>query len=450
MSYPHHIRAILILGLPLVGSHLAQFAVHLVDTIMLGWYGVDPLAASGLATSLLFVIFIMGSGFAFAVMPMVAEAATSDQDQNIRRITRMGMWLSIIFAAVFLPVMIWSGSLLRLAGQDPVLSDLAQDYLRIAGFGLFPALLIMVLKSYLAALERTQIVLWITLAGVAVNSALNWLLIFGNWGLPELGLRGAAIASVITHLASLAALMIYAMRTRGLREHALFQRIWRVDTGALGQVFRLGWPIGLTNLAESGLFSASAFLMGLIGTLPLAAHTIALQIASATFMIHIGLSQAATVRAGRALGRGDVAGLGRGGMAALMLSMIVVAITIALFLGVPELLMTGFLAPDVESRAEIIAIGVTLLAVAGLFQLVDAGQVMALGMLRGVMDTRVPMIMAAFSYWVMGFPASYLLGIAYGYGSVGIWLGLVIGLAFAALLLWWRFVRLYAQMKAAP
>jgi MATE family multidrug resistance protein len=450
MSYPHHIRAILILGLPLVGSHLAQFAVHLVDTIMLGWYGVDPLAASGLATSLLFVIFIMGSGFAFAVMPMVAEAATSDQDQNIRRITRMGMWLSIIFAAVFLPVMIWSGSLLRLAGQDPVLSDLAQDYLRIAGFGLFPALLIMVLKSYLAALERTQIVLWITLAGVAVNSALNWLLIFGNWGLPELGLRGAAIASVITHLASLAALMIYAMRTRGLREHALFQRIWRVDTGALGQVFRLGWPIGLTNLAESGLFSASAFLMGLIGTLPLAAHTIALQIASATFMIHIGLSQAATVRAGRALGRGDVAGLGRGGIAALMLSMIVVAITIALFLGVPELLMTGFLAPDVESRAEIIAIGVTLLAVAGLFQLVDAGQVMALGMLRGVMDTRVPMIMAAFSYWVMGFPASYLLGITYGYGSVGIWLGLVIGLAFAALLLWWRFVRLYAQMKAAP
>jgi MATE family multidrug resistance protein len=182
----------------------------------------------------------------------------------------------------------------------------------------------------------------------------------------------------------------------------------------------------------------------------LAAHTIALQIASATFMIHIGLSQAATVRAGRALGRGDVAGLGRGGIAALMLSMIVVAITIALFLGVPELLMTGFLAPDVESRAEIIAIGVTLLAVAGLFQLVDAGQVMALGMLRGVMDTRVPMIMAAFSYWVMGFPASYLLGITYGYGSVGIWLGLVIGLAFAALLLWWRFVRLYAQMKAAP
>jgi len=155
MTFPQHIRAVLLLGLPLIGSHLAQFAVHVVDTIMLGWYGVEPLAASVLATSFFFVVFIVGSGFAFAVMPMVAEAEASGKEARVRRVTRMGMWLSVIYAGLLLPVMIWSGALLRGLGQDPGLSDLAQDYLRIAGLGLYPALLIMVLKSYLVALERT-------------------------------------------------------------------------------------------------------------------------------------------------------------------------------------------------------------------------------------------------------------------------------------------------------
>ncbi len=448
MTYPQHIRAILVLGLPLIGSHLAQFAVHVVDTIMLGWYDLTALAASVLATSFFFVVFIMGSGFAFAVMPMVAEAAEKDDAVRIRRVTRMGMWLSVIFATLMLPAMIWSGPLLMLAGQTEELSMLSQDYLRIAGFGLFPALLVMVLKSYLASMERTQVVLWVTVAAIGANGGLNWLLIFGNVGFPELGLRGAAVASVITQVLTLLALGLYATRVTGLREHALFQRIWRPDPDAMLDVFRLGWPIGLTNLAESGMFSASALIIGLIGKLPLAAHGIALQIVSATFMVHIGLSQAVTVRAGRAKGRGDVAGLGRGGLAGVALSLAVVGVTMVAFLAVPELLVAGFIAPDEPERDAILAIGAALLAVAALFQLVDAGQVMALGVLRGIQDTRVPMIMAAFSYWVMGIPASYILGITLGYGGVGVWLGLVIGLLFATILLWWRFLRLYRAMSA--
>ncbi|WP_299191663.1 MATE family efflux transporter [uncultured Litoreibacter sp.] len=448
MTYPQHIRALLVLGLPLIGSHLAQFAVHVVDTIMLGWYDLTALAASVLATSFFFVVFIMGSGFAFAVMPMVAEAAEKDDAMRIRRVTRMGMWLSVIYAAVFLPAMIWSGALLQLAGQTEELSALAQDYLRIAGFGLFPSLLVMVLKSYLASMERTQVVLWVTVAAIGVNAGLNWLLIFGNGGFPEMGLRGAALASVLTQVLTLAALGLYATQVDGLRDHALFQRIWRPDTGALDEVFRLGWPIGLTNLAESGMFSASALIIGLIGKLPLAAHGIALQITSATFMIHIGLSQAVTVRAGRAVGRGDMAGLGRGGMAGVGLSLGIVGLTMIAFLGVPELLIKGFIAPDEPNREVILTIGASLLAVAALFQLVDAGQVMALGVLRGIQDTRVPMIMAAFSYWVMGIPASYILGITLGYGGVGVWMGLVIGLLFATVLLWWRFLRRFREMSA--
>lgn len=449
MSFVQHLRAILVLGLPLVGSHLAQVAIGLVDTLMLGRYSVEALAASVLATSFWFVVFIVGSGFAFAVMPMVAEAAAKDDEIRARRVTRMGLWLSVLFAAVFLPSMIWSQPLFELLGQTEALSKGAQDYLRIAGFGLFPALCVMVLKSWLAALERTQIVFWITVAAVGVNAGLNWLLIFGNWGFPEMGLRGAALASVGTHLASLAAMGLYATRTAGLREQSLFQRIWGPDWPMFSDVFRLGWPIGLTNLAESGMFSASAILVGLIGTIPLAAHGIALQVASATFVVHLGLSQAATVRAGRAVGRDDIPGLARGGWAAVTLSMIFVGLTVIVYLGVPEPIITAFIDPAEPERVAILAIGVSLLAVAALFQLVDAGQVMALGMLRGIQDTKAPMYLAAFSYWICGIPASYVIGIVWGYGAIGVWFGLVVGLLLASALLWWRFLRSYRAMAQA-
>ncbi len=447
MTYPQHIRAVLTLGLPLIGSQLALFAIGLADTIMLGWYGVEPLAASVLATSLFFLLFLMGAGFAFAVMPMAAEAASRDDIVRTRRVTRMGLWLSVIFSAAALPIMFWSNALYLILGQEPRLAELAQSYLRIAGFGLIPALLVTVLRSFLSALERTQIILWITLLAVVTNACLNWVFIFGNLGFPELGIRGAAIASVATQTQSLLLSVAYIVFLKPLQVYALFQRIWRPDWVAFGEVFRLGWPIGLTNLAETTMFTVSAIFVGLIGTIPLAAHGIALQIASGTFMVHVGLSQAATIRAGRALGRGDVPGLARGARTAFGLSMVFVAVTVLVFLLVPELLVSGFIAPEEAARTEIIAIGVTLLAVAALFQLVDAVQVMALGMLRGIQDTRMPMIYATISYWVVGIPASYLIGIYLDFGPVGVWLGLVIGLALAAVLIWARFLNLLRAME---
>ncbi|MEP3347766.1 MAG: MATE family efflux transporter [Litoreibacter sp.] len=450
MTFTQHLRAVLVLGLPLVGSHLAQFSVHVVDTIMLGRYDVTALAASVLATSFFFVIFIMGAGFSFAVMPMVAEAAASDDSTRIRRVTRMGLWLSALYALVFLPLMIWSEPVLLAFGQDPELASLAQDYLRIAGFGMFPALLVMVVKSYLAALERTAIVLWVTVLALVVNSGLNYVLIFGEFGAPELGVKGAALASVLAQIMTLLALGAYVVRSDATRDHVLFQNIWRPDPEAFREVFKLGWPIGLTNLAESGMFSASALIIGLIGKLPLAAHGIALQITAATFMVHVGLSQAATVRAGRALGRRDWDGLAMGARAAVALSLGAVVMTTIAFLSVPELLMTGFLGADDPDRGAILAIGASLLAVAALFQLVDAGQVMALGLLRGMQDTRWPMYAAAISYWGLGIPASYVLGITFGLGGVGVWIGLVVGLLFAAAALWWRYVQVLGALRERP
>jgi MATE family multidrug resistance protein len=306
----------------------------------------------------------------------------------------------------------------------------------------------MVLKSYLSALERAQIVLWVTVAAVGVNVAVNHALIFGNWGMPELGIRGAAIASVAVQGVSALALIVYAAVVTP--EHALFQRLWRPDWEAFGAVFRLGWPIGMTNLAEVGLFGASSLMMGWLGTLALAAHGIALQITSAMFMVHLGLSNAATVRAGRALGRGDLPGLRRGGVVIIAVSTVVAVLTMLLFLIAPAPLVALFLSPDDPDRAAVIAIGIGLLAAAALFQLVDAAQVMALGLLRGVQDTRVPMVIAAVSYWVVGVPISYVLGFGLGFGGVGVWLGLAIGLAFAGVFMMWRFWRISLPRLSAP
>ena len=437
-TYRARARALLSLGLPLIGGHLGQYAIHATDTLMLGWYDVTALAAGVLGQTLFFLSFLLGAGFAWAVMPMVAAAGAEGGDEStIRRVTRMGLWLSTLYAAVAIPVLLQAEAIFLLLGQPADVSALAGDYLDIAAWGLWPALLMTVLRSYLSALERAQVVLWITLGAAAVNVGVNWVFIFGNLGAPELGIRGAAWASNTVQVVWFGAMALYA--ARAFAGHALFARMWRPDRAAFVQVFRLGWPIGLTNLAEVGMFSATAVMVGWLGAVPLAAHGIAIQIASATFMVHLGLSNAATIRAGRAFGQRDAAGLGREARLAVAVSGLFAALTVAVFLAVPERLIGLFLDPADPARPEIMALGVPLMAMAALFQLMDAGQVMALGLLRGVQDTRVPMIHATISYWAVGMPASYLFGFVMGWGAVGVWAGLVVGLTCAAALLSHRF-----------
>lgn len=432
-----HARAVMTLGMPLILSNLAQFAIHITDTVMLGWYSVTALAASTIAGTFFFLTFIVGSGFALAVTPMVAAAAEAGDDQQVRRTTRMALWLSIIYGGIMMIPFIWTETLLIAIGQDPEVAALAQLYLHIVAFQMIPALLVMTLKSFLAALEKTAIILWSTIGTAIANGFLNYALIFGNWGAPELGIQGAAIASLSMTLLNVVILLVYALwKTPQFR---LLQNVFAPDSEVMKRVFALGWPIGLTSLAEGGLFSASAVMIGWLGPLPLAAHGIAIQLASLTFMVHIGFSQAATVRAGRALGRKDEDSLRRGGKIAIILSAIFAFVTMFMFLLIPEPLILAFIDPDEPAKAELLKIGVGLLACAGLFQVVDGLQVMALGLLRGVQDTKVPMIMATFSYWVIGLPVSYVLAFPLGLEGVGLWLGLVVGLAVAAVLLLWRF-----------
>ncbi len=436
-TYPEHARAIWKLGLPLILSNMAQFAIHMTDTLMLGWYDVTALAAATIATSLFFVVFIVGAGFAQAITPLVAAANEQRDHVQVRRVTRMGLWLSIIYGAVVMLPFFWAEDILIAIGQAPIVAAEAHLYLQIVIWGMIPTLLVMALKSFLVALEHTAFILWATVGTAVLNGLVNYALIFGNWGAPELGIEGAAIASVMVNLLTVALLVGYILRK--LPRYELFRNFHRPDAPIMRRVFLLGWPIGLTSLAEGGLFSASAIMMGWIGPIELAAHGIAIQLASLTFMVHIGFSQAATVRAGRALGRLDEPNLRRGGITAIGLSALYATATSILFLLIPGTLVALFIDPTEPERLRLLQVGITLVMIAGLFQLVDGLQVVVLGLLRGVQDTTVPMVMAAFSYWVVGLPTSYLLAFKWGLGDVGIWLGLVIGLLVAAILLMWRF-----------
>ena len=437
LSYPDHARAVLKLGVPLVLSNLAQFAIHITDTLMLGWYNVTALAAATLAGSLYFVIFIVGAGFAQAVTPLVAAAAEAGDTQTVRRVTRMAIWLSVFYGVlVALPFLVAEPILLAI-GQTAAVASEGADYMQIIIIGMVPALVVMVLKSFLVGLEMTAMILWSTVIAALLNIVLNYILIFGNFGAPELGIRGAAIASVTMQIATVVVLVVYALRR--LPHYNLARNPLRPDPSVMTRVFRLGLPIGLTSLAEGGLFTASAIMMGWIGEIPLAAHGIALQLASLTFMVHIALSQAATVRAGRAVGRGDETALRRGGLVAIAMSGLFVALTIFVFLVFPAPLISIFIDPASPVKSDILRLGTSLLAVAALFQLVDAAQVIALGLLRGIQDTAIPMVIAAISYWVLAVPASYVMAFTLGWGPQGLWLGLVVGLLFAAIALMWRF-----------
>jgi MATE family multidrug resistance protein len=448
-TFKDHARAVWVLGAPLVLSNLAQFAIHITDTVMLGWYNVTALAAATIATTLFFIAFIVGAGFSQAVTPIVATAAEAGDETQVRRVTRMGLWLSVIYGIVFTLPFMWSEQILLWMGQEAVVAAEAHKYLVIAAWQMVPALLVMTLKAFFVALERTSIILFATIGMAVLNGFLNYALIFGNWGAPELGIEGAAIASVTGTVLTVVILFLYAMRE--LPQYQLLKNIWRSDREIMSRVFRLGWPIGVTSLAEGGLFSASAVMMGWISEISLAAHGIAIQLASLTFMVHLALSQAATVRAGRALGRGDEAALRRGGIVATVMSAIFAILTMLIFWTFPEVLISLFIDPSEPERLNLIRVGVTLLFMAGLFQVVDALQVMALGLLRGVQDTAIPMVIAGISYWVIGMPISYLLAFPLGYGGQGLWLGLVIGLSVAAVLLMGRFwMRSVHLSRAAP
>ncbi len=438
-GFRRNFGSVLALALPIIGSNLAQSSTHLADAVMLGWYGVDALAAGVLGSTAFMIIFIVGSGFAIAAISLAANAEGGGLTWKVRRIVRMSWWITMLFAILMVVPMWNAGALMVAFGQEPHIAALTGEYMRIATWGLFPALTVGVMRSFFLALVRPQIVFWATATGASINALANYALIFGNWGAPELGLRGAAVASVASQSISLGLMLIYLNATSGFRSYSLLKTLWRPDWSEFKSVFQLGWPISATLFAEVGLFSLSAVMMGWIDTATLAAHGIALQIASIVFMVYLGFSNASTVLVGRAVGRRDIEELKSSARKVLILTLIMVCATVLAFVAFPETLVGAFLDRTDDASADVLRIGIVLVYLAAVFQLADALQVTALGLLRGLNDTRVPMVIAAVSYAIVGFPSSYLLGFVFDLKGPGVWAGFIIALGLAAVLLFRRF-----------
>ncbi|MCB5174423.1 MULTISPECIES: MATE family efflux transporter [Microvirga] len=442
-AWAAELRATLALGWPLILTNVAQNALMTSDVILMGRLGSGALAAGALGTNLYFAFLIFGIGLVSATSPLIAEELGRRRHsvREVRRTVRQGFWAA---AAVAVPIWIvsWNGGAILLAmGQEPVLAREAGEYMRALQWSLLPFLFYLVLRSFLSALERPGWALVIGLLAVPVNLAAAYCLMFGTFGLPALGLVGAGYGTVISSAFMFVALAVVISYDRQLRRYFLFGRFWRTDWPRFRTLWRIGVPIGLTLAFEVTIFNAAALLMGRIGANELAAHAIVLQIASFCFMVPFGFGQAVTVRVGRAFGAQDAQGVTRAGWTAFALGVGFMGFTAMLMLFAPRLLIGPFLDLDDPANAPVIGYALTFLVFAAIFQLADGAQAVGSGMLRGLQDTRVPMIYAAFGYWGIGLPLGAALAFGTELRGIGIWIGLATGLTVVAALMLWRWLR---------
>ena len=446
------VRATLTLAWPLILINLSNLALGTTDVIMMGWLGPDALAAGALANNLNFAFLIFGIGLVTATSPLIAIELGRRRHsvRDVRRSVRQGIWVAIT-VAIPIWLILWHGEwiMLRL-GQEPHLATAAAGYIRTLQWGILPFLAFVVLRNFVSALQRPMVALVVGLAAIPVNFVLNYWLMFGGLGLEPLHLTGAGIGTTLTNLFSFAALAVIVSLHRRFRRYFLFGRFWRPDWRRYVEVWRLGLPIALTLAFEVTIFNAAAFLMGLIGTDALAAHAIALQIPSLIFMVPLGIGMAATVRVGLAYGARDKGGIARAGWTAFFLAMGYACVTMAMLVFAGRPLVGIFLDLGLPENQPAIGLAVTFLVYAGLFQLFDSGQAAASGMLRGLGDTRMPMIYAAIGYWGIGLPLGVVLGFRTSLAGEGIWIGLATGLAVVCIMLTTRWIRRERLGLTAP
>jgi MATE family multidrug resistance protein len=431
------------LAYPLVLTNLAQSLIHATDVVLLGWLGPAVLAAGTLGINVYFAFLIFSMGLVMASAPMLAReiGRKSNSVRDVRRTVRQSMWAAVAVAIPFWALLWNTEGILLLLGQEPALSADAAKLVRPLQWGLLPFLFFIVLRSFISALERPIWSLIVGAAAVLFNGVVNYALIFGAGPLPPLGLTGAGIGSALTNFLMFVGLALVVTFHPRFRRYRLFGRFWRPDWERFRAVWRLGLPIGVTLGLEVTVFNAAVFLMGLIGTASLAAHAIAIQVASLSFMVPLGLSQAVTVRVGLALGREDRAGIARAGWTSLALGTGFMAAMAVLMWVTPYPLVYLFLDESDPANAAVIPLAVSFLGIAALFQIFDGAQAVGAGMLRGLHDTKVPMIYALFGYWIVGLLVGVMLAFPLGWQGLGIWTGLAIGLAVVSLLMLARWMR---------
>ena len=435
-GWREELAATISLAWPLILSNLTMALIQATDVVLMGWLGAHALAASALGLNLTFVFILLGIGVVAASSPMMATAlgARSSAVRDVRRSFRQACWVAICISLASWAVLWNAEVIIALLGQEPALARDAEVFLHGYMWSILPFLLFQAMRNFLSALEKPQWIFIVSALGIVLNALVSWSLIFGRFGLPALGIFGGGLGSSIVWTVLTLALGIVIVTDRKFRRFHLFGRFWRSDWGRFRHIWRLGLPIGLTMAFEGAVFGAAAYLMGLIDADSIAAHAIALQIAALSFMVPLGLGQAATVRVGRALGRQDRQGIARAGWTAWGLGVGFMAAMALVMWIIPRELITLFLT-DNAANERVIGLGVSFLAVAAAFQIVDGAQVVGAGMLRGLHDTQRPMLFALFGYWVVGLGVGVWLAFFQGWEGVGIWTGLATGLGVVAALM---------------
>jgi MATE family multidrug resistance protein len=441
-TWASELRAMLALAAPIVLTNLSQVALATTDVIMMGWLGPNTLAAGALGVNLNFAFLIFGMGLVTATSPLIAIELGAHRHavREVRRTVHQGAWVAVAFAVPVWLVLWHAETLLGWLGQKPELAHDAARYLHTFQWSFLPFLLYMVLRNFVAALQRPLSALWISITGIVVNAVLVYVLMFGKLGLPALGLPGAGISTTATNIVMVLGLLGIIITDRRFRRYHLLGRLWEADWSRFREIWIVGLPIAFTMAFEVTVFNAAVFLMGIMGADALAAHSISVQIASVVFMVPLGIGSAATVRVGIAYGAGDRSGISRAGWMAFALGMAYACCTAAIIITCRRQLVGLFLDLDNPANQPVIVLAVSFVLIAGIFQLADAGQAVAAGVLRGLGDTRIPMLMAGLGYWCIGLPLGAALAFWTPLAGSGLWIGLACGLASVALLMTARWV----------
>ncbi|WP_271078838.1 MATE family efflux transporter [Aurantiacibacter sp. MUD61] len=430
-------RETLKLAGPLALANLLQMLTYAIDVMFIARLGPDELAASALAIALFGLIVWGLQALTGAVAPIMAAeiGARGPALRPVRRSVRMALWLSVIVSAIGMVLCVLAGPLMRLTGQEPQITALAVSYMQVLLWSVAPMVIAGVLRNYVSTLGKPIIATAITGVGIGVNALANYAFIFGNLGAPAMGLPGAAVATLITSLAILAMYAAIIRIDPRLHRYHIMGFFWRPDWPRFWEMLRIGTPIGITVVAEAGVFGAAAFLMGRVGGLELAAHTLALNLAAFAFQVPFGVGQAATIRVGYFYGARDPVGMGRAGWTSIVMGTGFMALTAIAMVVMPHALLSVYIDIGDPANAQLLAAATGFLMVAAAFQLSDGVQAVAAGALRGLKDTRIPMWIAIFSYWLPGFGLAAGLGLGTQLGGTGVWIGLATGLTFAAALL---------------
>jgi len=420
-TFSGELKALLWLGLPMAAAQFIQFSIYFVDTVMLGRIGPEALAAAGLGSVIYFLLWMIGCGPVMAVTPLVSQAlgADSEDRRDARKTVRMALWVVFMMTPFALALLLVIEPLIALV--KPELAQPAAHYMMALIAGWPFALGVWALRNFLAAIEKTRVPLLLVSITVLINAGLNALLIFGLWGFPRLELIGAGIASSISYTLCFCMFVAYCYWDKDARE------------------FQLGWPISITTIFEGMLFNACVFLMALIGTNEVAAYQVALNAAAMAFMLPFGFAMAGSVRVGLAKGAQNAAAVRRVGLATTAVCIVLIMMFAALITLAPEWVANLYLSASSDNNQVVRGLVLSFLPIAAAFMLFDATQVAANQLLRGLKDVKVPMWITGLSYWVVGFPIAWYLGLKTEIGAPGVWYGLLAGLAVASVLLGARF-----------